>query len=65
MGELSIGNLMFKSSKTSTKLHPRLIMGLKGTAVISARLVGKDKWDKINIVDNVSWRKVENFVKIC
>ena len=33
-----------------------------GTAVISVRLVGKDNWEKIKIVD-ASWRKVENFVE--
>ena len=34
-----------------------------GNAVISARLVGKDNWEKIKIVDDASWRKVENFVE--
>jgi len=27
------------------------------------RLVGKDNWEKIKIVDDASWRKVENFVE--
>ena len=34
-----------------------------GNAVISARIVGKDNWEKIKIVDDASWRKVENFVE--
>ena len=34
-----------------------------GNAVISARLVGKDNWEKIKIVDDASWRKVETFVQ--
>ena len=34
-----------------------------GNAVISAKQVGKDNWERIKIVNNASWKKVENFVK--
>ena len=31
--------------------------------MISARLVKTDNWEKIKIVDDASWRKVETFVE--
>ena len=48
--------------KSASKAHCQFEWG-SGNAVISAKQVGKDNWEKIKIVDDVSWRKVENFVK--
>ena len=35
------------------------------TAVISARFVRKDNWDKIKIVDDASWRRSKTLLKTC
>jgi hypothetical protein len=30
---------------------------------VSAKLVGKDNWITINVVDDMAWKKVEQFVE--